>query len=95
MTLLNATPRIKDSPELAELVKSLVTRVQGDANINCVIVAAQCIEALAKGMMNAFGRYREATIPLMLERLKERKTTVTDTIGVALDAIFHTVSSHS
>jgi hypothetical protein len=28
----------------------------------------------------------------MLERLKERKATVTDTIGVALDAIFETVS---
>jgi cytoskeleton-associated protein 5 len=50
------------------------------------------VEALAKGMMTAFGRYRETVVPLMLERLKERKASVTDTIGAALDAVFHTVS---
>ncbi|OCH95523.1 ARM repeat-containing protein [Obba rivulosa] len=92
LTLLNATPRIKDAPQLGELAKSLATCVQKDANINCVMVAAQCIESLAKGVMSPFGRHKEAVVPPLLERLKERKATVTDTIGAALDAIFTTTT---
>jgi hypothetical protein len=92
LTLLNATPRIKEAAEFGELSKALALRVQSDANINCVTVAAQCLEGLAKGLMGSFGRYREIVVPPMLERLKERKASVTDLIGVALDAIFETVS---
>lgn len=91
LTLLNATPRIKEASEFGELSKSLATCIQKDANINCVMVAAQCLESLAKGLMSSFARYREVLVPPMLERLKERKATVTDTIGAALDAIFNTV----
>ncbi|KAF5380845.1 hypothetical protein D9615_003925 [Tricholomella constricta] len=92
LTLLTSTPRIKDSPELGELAKALASRVSGDANINCVMVAASCIEELAKGLMAAFGKYREGVVPLMLERMKERKASVTDGIGAALDAVFATTT---
>ncbi|KIJ69430.1 hypothetical protein HYDPIDRAFT_185206 [Hydnomerulius pinastri MD-312] len=92
LTLVNATPRIQDAPELAELAKSLATCIHKDANINCVIVAANIMEGLAKGIMSPFGRLREAIVPPMLERLKERKANVTDAIGTALDAVFTTVS---
>lgn len=92
LTLVNATPRIIPAPEFRDLSKSLATCIQKDANINCVMVAAQCLEGLAKGLKEPFGQYREIIIPPMLERLKERKATVTDTIGSALDAIFLTVS---
>lgn len=90
--VLNATPRIKDAPALGDLAKSLAARVQADANINCVMTAAACLEALAKGMSASFSRFRETVVPPMLERLKERKATVTDAIGTALDAVFLTVS---
>jgi cytoskeleton-associated protein 5 len=95
LTLLSATPRIKDSSEIGELAKSLAIRISSDANISVVMVAAACIEELAKGMMVAFSRYRESVVPLMLERMKERKASVTDTIGTALDAVFATVSTPS
>ncbi|EEB92170.1 hypothetical protein MPER_09361, partial [Moniliophthora perniciosa FA553] len=65
---------------------------QGDANINCVMTAASCMEALAKGMMSSFARYREIVVPPMLERLKERKANVTDSIGAALDAVFESTT---
>jgi cytoskeleton-associated protein 5 len=42
--IFSSTPRIKDAPELAEIVRSLAARVASDANINCVMVAAKCIE---------------------------------------------------
>ena len=92
LTLLNTTPRIKDASELGELARSLAVCIQKDANINCVMVAAGCIEGLAKGMMGPFGRFRESVVAPMLERLKERKANVTDAIGAALDAVFQTVS---
>ncbi|KAJ6596858.1 microtubule associated protein [Mycena vulgaris] len=88
LTLLNSTPRIKDGPEISELSKSLAVRIQSDANINCVMTAAACMEALAKAMLGSFARYREAVVAPMLERLKERKANVTDSIGDALDAVF-------
>ena len=91
LTVLNATPRIQEASEFGELSKALATRIQSDANINCVMTAASCLEALAKGMMSSFSRFREAVVPPMLERLKERKATVTDAIGSALDAVFSTV----
>jgi cytoskeleton-associated protein 5 len=94
-TLLSSTPRIKDTGELSELAKSLASCIAKDANINCVIVAANCLEELAKAMMETFGKYHEAVVPLMLERLKERKANVTDAIGAALDAVFATVSRSS
>ena len=93
-TLLSSTPKIKDSPELGDLAKSLATCVAKDANINCVMVAANCLEELAKGLMSSFAKYRESVVSPMLERLKERKANVTDAIGAALDAVFSTVSPH-
>lgn len=94
-TLFSSTPRIKDSGELSELTKTLASCIAKDANINCVIAAANCLEELAKAMMETFGKYHEAIVPLMLERLKERKANVTDAIGAALDAVFATVSCYS
>jgi cytoskeleton-associated protein 5 len=92
LTVLNSTPRIKEASEFGEVVKALASRIQGDANINCVMTAAACVEALAKGLKTGFARYRETSVPPMLDRLKERKVTVTDAIGAALDAVFVTVS---
>lgn len=59
-----------------------------DANIMVVIVAANVVEALAKGLKKGFGRYRSSILPAMLERFKEKKPTVTDAIGAACDAVF-------
>ena len=94
LTLVNSTPRIQDAPELGEIARSLATCIQKDANINCVIVAAGCMEGLAKGMLAPFGRFRESIVSPMLARLKERKANVTDAIGAALDAVFATVRRH-
>jgi cytoskeleton-associated protein 5 len=92
LALINATPRIKEAPDYGELTKTLATMIHKDANVNCVIVAAQCLDGLAKGMMGSFARYREVIVPHMMERLKERKANVTDPIQAALDSIFTTVS---
>ncbi|KAI0709101.1 ARM repeat-containing protein [Earliella scabrosa] len=92
LTLINGSPRIKEASELGELARSLATCIQKDANINCVMTAANCLEGLAKGLMASFARYRESVVPPILERLKERKANVTDAIGTALDAVFATTT---
>lgn len=88
--LLIKTVKIKDSPEWGNICKALAGRMT-DANINCVIVAANSVEALAKGLSSNFPKYKETVMKPMLERLKERKQSVTDAIGNALDAVFATV----
>lgn len=95
LTLLAATPRLKEASELGDIAKALAIRIQSDANVNCVMTAAACQEALAKGLKGAFGKYREMVVAPMLERLKERKANVTDAIGAALDAVFATVRLYS
>lgn len=91
-TLVSSTLVIEDAADLGELSRSLAACIAKDANVNCVIVAANCLEGLAKGMQKSFAKHHESVVPLMLERLKERKANVTDPIGTALDAIFATVS---
>jgi cytoskeleton-associated protein 5 len=91
LTVLQASLRIKEDAGLGDLCKSLAAMVQKDANIMCVIAAANCLEALGKGLGDPFGRYREGVIPPLLARLKERKANVTDAIGQALDVMFQAV----
>ena len=82
--------RVRDSPEMGSVCKALASRMS-DANISCVVAAATCINALADALMDNFSKYTEIVMPQMLERLKERKQSVTDAIGASLDAVFHTV----
>ncbi|KZS89887.1 microtubule associated protein [Sistotremastrum niveocremeum HHB9708] len=91
LVVLKAAPRIQDVPGVGDVLKALAGRMS-DANINCVIVAAQCIEALGQGLMGAFSRYKETVLQPMLDRLKERKQNVTDAIGLGLDALFAALS---
>ncbi|KAG8714739.1 Microtubule-associated protein, microtubule dynamics during spindle orientation [Ceratobasidium sp. 423] len=91
LEVLKAAPKVADSDGHGELAKALAKRMS-DANIMCVIAAANCIEALAKGAGKSFGRYRASLVSPMLERLKERKANVTDAIGAGLDAVFTTTT---
>ncbi|OKP11213.1 Spindle pole body component alp14 [Penicillium subrubescens] len=79
-------PRIKDGP-YDEIVRALA-KCMKDANIAVVTVAANCVDLLAKGLRNGFMKYRSTIMAPMLERLKEKKQSVADALGQALDAVF-------
>ncbi|RKF58404.1 Spindle pole body component alp14 [Erysiphe neolycopersici] len=83
--VLNIT-KIKDG-DFSDLVRALA-KCMKDPNIAVVTQAAQCIEALSKGLRNSFGKYRSTVCGPMMERLKEKKTSVSDALGVALDQVF-------
>jgi hypothetical protein len=79
-------PRIAEGP-FDELIRGFAKSMK-DANIAVVITAANCVELLAKGLKKSFNKYRKDVMNAMMERLKEKKATVTDAIGAALDACF-------
>lgn len=62
-----------------------------DANVVCVAVAANCIEALALGLRTDFAKYKSIVTSPLLERLKEKKPSVLDALSSALDATFLSV----
>ncbi|KAG5297141.1 spindle pole body component alp14 [Histoplasma ohiense] len=79
-------PRIKDGP-FDEVVRALA-KCMKDANVAVVTVAANTIEALAKGLRKSFSKYRPTVLAPIMERLKEKKQSVADALGHALDAVF-------
>ncbi|KAF4638033.1 hypothetical protein G7Y89_g63 [Cudoniella acicularis] len=79
-------PRIKDG-DFGEIVRGLGKSMK-DANVAVVTQAAQCIEVLAKGLRKPFGKYRSIVSGPLMERLKEKKVTVSDALGAALDQVF-------
>jgi hypothetical protein len=87
--LLNV-PRIKDG-DFHELNRTFA-KCMKDANIMVVMLAAQCIEVLAKGLRKSYGRYRATVQQPIMERLKEKKQNVTDALSNALDAVFLSTS---
>lgn len=83
-------PRIKDG-DFNEMIRGLAKSMK-DANIAVVIQAAQCIEVLAKGLRKPFSKHRSVVMGPMMERLKEKKATVQDALGLALDQVFAATS---
>ncbi|KAK1243428.1 hypothetical protein MKX07_004056 [Trichoderma sp. CBMAI-0711] len=83
-------PRIKDG-DFNEIIRGLA-KCMKDANVAVVTQAAQCIELLAKGLRQAFGKHRATVMQPIMERLKEKKATVADALGAALDATFEATS---
>ncbi|KAJ6017327.1 Armadillo-like helical [Penicillium sp. IBT 35674x] len=79
-------PRIKDGP-YDEIVRALA-KCMKDANVAVVTVAANCVDLLARGLRNSFMKYRSTIMVPILERLKEKKQSVADALGGALDAVF-------
>ncbi|KAK6503925.1 Microtubule-associated protein, microtubule dynamics during spindle orientation [Arthrobotrys conoides] len=83
-------PRIKEE-DFSELIRVLAKSMK-DANITVVIVAANCVECIAKGLRTAFAKYRSTIFVPTAERLKEKKQAVADALGAALDGIFNSTS---
>ncbi|KAL2395223.1 Spindle pole body component alp14 [Exophiala dermatitidis] len=84
------TMKIKEAP-FDDLIRALA-KCMKDANIAVVTVAANCVEKLALGLRKSFARYRSTIMSPMLERLKEKKQSVAEALGAALDAVFSVTS---
>ncbi|KAJ4309649.1 hypothetical protein N0V84_011389 [Fusarium piperis] len=79
-------PRIKET-DFNEICRGLA-KCMKDANVAVVTQAAFCIEALANGLRKGFAKYRTVVMQPIMDRLKEKKVTVADALGAALDSVF-------
>ncbi|CAN8104082.1 unnamed protein product [Discula destructiva] len=79
-------PKIKDG-DFGEVNRALA-KCMKDANVAVVTQAAQCIEALAKGLRRSYGKYRTTVMQPIMDRLKEKKVAIADALGAALDQVF-------
>jgi protein STU2 len=84
-------PRIKEENYMD--IMGILSRSMKDANIVVTTVAAQCVEAIARGLRSSFGQYRQMVMLPMVEKLKERKTAVVEALSNAMDAVFSAVLS--
>ncbi|KAF9908102.1 Microtubule-associated protein, microtubule dynamics during spindle orientation [Linnemannia zychae] len=90
LLVLCNSPKIIDS-QYSELVGALGKRM-ADTNINIVIIAANCLEGLARGLRDSFNKYKPSVAGLVMDRLKERKVTVVEALSGALNAMYSTIS---
>ncbi|KAI9257597.1 armadillo-type protein [Sporodiniella umbellata] len=80
------TPKIKDN-DYHELIQALALRIH-DANVMLVGIAADCMEAIAQGLRESIAKYKSKVIPVMIEKLKERKPMIVERLSKAIHAVF-------
>ncbi|CAL9765702.1 unnamed protein product [Musa acuminata subsp. burmannicoides] len=85
LTKLSSTKRIApgDFSELCRTLKKLVT----DVNLAVSVEAIQAVGNLAKGLRNHFAASSRFLLPLLLEKLKEKKPVMTEALTQALQAM--------
>lgn len=67
--------------------------VTKDSNVVVVTLAIKCLAAIANGLKKRFQPYSVACISSLLEKFKEKKTTVVAALREAVDACFISVSA--
>lgn len=80
-------PKLKPD-DYSEILRILAKCVAKDANVQVVVLAANCIESFAKGLRTEFARYVNTVLSSLLERLKEKKASVSDALKNALEAVY-------
>ncbi|EEB07536.1 microtubule-associated protein Dis1 [Schizosaccharomyces japonicus yFS275] len=70
-----------------DIMRSLAKCLK-DANIAVVSMAAKCVATLASALGNFFIPYKSIILPAVLDRFKERKTSIVAALSKASDAIF-------
>lgn len=90
--VLTSHIKLQNTPAFDFFVDTCVERIKKDATVHVWLTACQCLEAAATGMRSSFAKYRERTLPPLLEKLKERKQSTADIVGATLDAVFQTTT---
>ncbi|XP_019170142.1 PREDICTED: protein MOR1-like [Ipomoea nil] len=86
LTKLASTKKIApgDFTEICRMLKKLIT----DVNIAVAVEAIQAIGNLARGLRTHFTGNSRLLLPVLLEKLKEKKPTLMDSLTQTLQAIY-------
>ncbi|XGW09738.1 hypothetical protein V3C99_011760 [Haemonchus contortus] len=90
-TLLDATVRLSTKSSYGEILGNLQTMLAKDANINVCALAAKCIKGFATGLRSKFSPYAQSIIPVVFDKLKEKKPLLRDPLVDCADAIAATI----
>lgn len=85
--ILVKNPRL-EAGDYADLVKALKKVVGKDTNVMLVSLAAKCLAGLATGLRKKFASYAGHVVPTFLEKFKEKKPQVVQSLQEAIDAAF-------
>ncbi|VDM59748.1 unnamed protein product [Angiostrongylus costaricensis] len=88
--LLDANVRLSSKASYGEILGNLQTMLGKDANINVCALAAKCIKGFAKGLRTKFAPY---IIPVVFDKLKEKRPLLRDPLVECADAIAATIPS--
>ncbi|CAG9467392.1 unnamed protein product [Pedinophyceae sp. YPF-701] len=83
-----ATGRPKlQSGDYGDVCRGLQRVIAKDSNVVCVAEAVQCVGNMAAGLRREFAQHARQLASCVLERLKEKKTSVTDPCRATLAAL--------
>ncbi|XP_041851943.1 cytoskeleton-associated protein 5 isoform X2 [Melanotaenia boesemani] len=88
---LTKNPKLENG-DYGDLVRALKKVVGKDANVMLVSMSAKCLAGLAAGLRKKFGTYAGQVVPTILEKFKEKKPQVVQSLQEAIDAIFLTTT---
>uniref|UniRef100_A0A8C1KNW1 Cytoskeleton associated protein 5 n=1 Tax=Cyprinus carpio TaxID=7962 RepID=A0A8C1KNW1_CYPCA len=88
---LTKNPKL-ESGDYGDLVRALKKVIGKDANVMLVAMAAKCLAGLAAGLRKKFGTYAGLVVPTILEKFKEKKPQVVQSLQEAIDAVFLTTT---
>ncbi|KAI0221669.1 hypothetical protein L0F63_000494 [Massospora cicadina] len=83
--------RLADSGPYTDLVAALTAHIN-DTNVVVSLLAITCLKHLAAGLRNHFAAFKPSVLPILLQRLKEKKQTFVDALRGCLDAVFASVT---
>ncbi|KAK5976231.1 hypothetical protein GCK32_004661 [Trichostrongylus colubriformis] len=92
-TLLDSAIRLSTKASYGEILGNLQTTLAKDANINVCALAAKCIRGFATGLRGKFSPYAQSIIPIVFDKLKEKKPLLRDPLIECADAIAATIPS--
>ncbi|KAE9415560.1 hypothetical protein Angca_004451, partial [Angiostrongylus cantonensis] len=91
--LLDANVRLSSKASYGEILGNLQTMLGKDANINVCALAAKCIKGFAKGLRTKFAPYVQSIIPVVFDKLKEKRPLLRDPLVECADTIAATIPS--
>ncbi|GMR36867.1 hypothetical protein PMAYCL1PPCAC_07062, partial [Pristionchus mayeri] len=95
LDLLAANIKLCPKGNYSELVGILRKILEKDANINVAALAAKCLTRIATGLRTKFGPHAATIIPAILEKFKEKKSTLKDPLVELIDAVVDTTTLES
>lgn len=84
-------PKLENG-DYGDVIKILKKIISKDTNVLVVTLAGKCLAGLAAGLKKRFQPYAAACLPTILEKFREKKQTVVQTLREAADAIYGSIS---